>query len=136
MGQSGRHSNNSPFINVRKMAALDIVFHSTKVIIIEFLVAMGISGAISAFLLVFATNHTTWSTILGIYFLGITTNYIVLLCFALIIRSRERAAREVEDEMHDISNEGCRYTLQSILLILVPFALAFLALYQVITRRG
>lgn len=129
------HANGTRLINVRKLAALDIAFHGVKVILVEFLIGTFLSAALSAFVLFLTARRSFSSVLLGLYLLGIAVNYAVLLLYAVFIRSRERAVREVEAEMSDTSGAGCQYTVQSIVFILIPFALTLLALYQLIVPR-
>jgi hypothetical protein len=51
-------------INVRKRAALDIVFHGTKFILIEFSLAVFLCGAVSV-LIFHGANHSPFMVILG-----------------------------------------------------------------------
>lgn len=135
MKKQDEQSNNTWLINVRLLAALDTSFHGVKLIVTEFLVAVLLCLAVAVFLLFFTPKHTFMSMLLGLYSLGVALNYVPLLYFALLIGTRDRAIREIEQEMGDPARYVHRYSLQSILFILVPFALAILAFYQFIAHR-
>ncbi|GCE14868.1 hypothetical protein [Tengunoibacter tsumagoiensis] len=128
--------NNKGVINVRKLAALDIVFHGMKMIMVEFLAAVLVCAGLAVLLLFFISSHTLSNTLLGLYFLGVALNYLPLLSYALLIRTRDQAANVAERELKDVDHYGRRYSLQSILLILIPYALALLALSQLAARRS
>ncbi len=140
MQQNDEQVRSGHLINVRKLAALDIIFHGNKLILIEFLLSVFICSILGLFFLFFIGNHTFTSLLLGIGFSGIAINYVPLLFYAFHMLHRDKAAHVLEREMMDLKHYGRKYTLQSLFLILVPFALALLALYQgvvhlLLTRR-
>jgi hypothetical protein len=121
------------FIDVRKLAALDIVFHGPKFILIEF--ALGVFGC--AALGLFSTyyglfhgpDHSLSAIILGCYLLGVALNYVPLLLYAMSIVRQKSAHQEVAYELAYKDEYAGKYTLQSALL-LVPLAMLLLAVYQ------
>ena len=105
------------FINVRKLAALDIVFHGTMFILIEFALAVFLCGAVS--LSIFhSANHSPLMVIPGSFFLWISLNYIPKLLYAISIVKHKSA-----------------HTLQSIVLLFTPLAMLLLAVYQELHKR-
>ena len=123
------------FINVRKLAALDIVFHGAKFILVEFALAVFLCGAVG--LLIFhGSNHSPFIVILGSFFLWVALNYIPLLLYAISIVKHKSAKREVAYELEHKDMYAGKYTLQSIILLLMPLAMFVLAVYQELQKRG
>jgi hypothetical protein len=123
------------FINVRKLAALDIVFHGPMFILIEFALAVFLCGAVG--LLIFhGSNHSPFMVILGSFFLWVALNYIPLLLYAISIVKHKSARGEVAYELEHKDRYAGKYSLQSILLLLIPLAMLLLAVYQKLQKRG
>jgi hypothetical protein len=126
-------------INVRKLAALDIVFHGPKFILIEF--GLGVIGcaALGLFSIYFGLfhgpNHSLFTTILGCFLLWVSLNYVPLFLYAISIVRRKSAHQEVAFELEHKDRYAGKYTLQSALL-LVPLAMPILAGYQELQKRG
>ena len=122
-------------INVRKLAALDIVFHGTTFILVEFALAVFICAAVG--LLIFhSANHAPFNVILGSFFLGVSLNYIPLLLYSINIVKHKSAQQEVAYELENQDRYAGKYTLQSILLLLMPLAMLLLAVYQDVYKRS
>jgi hypothetical protein len=121
-----RHNS---MINVRKLAALDIVFHGPKFILIEFALAVFICGSIGL-LILHGANHTPLMIILGSFFLGVSLNYIPLLLYSINIVKHKSAQQEVAYELEHKDSYAGKYTLQSIILLVTPLAMLLLAVYQ------
>jgi hypothetical protein len=122
------------FINVRKLAALDIVFHGTMFILIEFALAVFLCGAVS--LSIFhGANHSPLMVIPGSFFLWISLNYIPLLLYAISIVKHKSAQQEVAYELEHKDRYAGKYTLQSIVLLFTPLAMLLLAVYQELHKR-
>lgn len=127
------------FINVRKLAALDIVFHGPKFILIEF--TLGVFGC--AVLGLFSTyfgffhspNHSLFAVIIGCFLLWIALNYVPLLIYAISIVSHKSAHQEVAYELAHKDKYAGKYMLQSIILLL-PLAVPALAMYQELQKRS
>lgn len=125
------------FISIRKLAALDIVFHGATLILLEFVLAVILCGFFGVFsLLVFLRNpgHPLFSAIVGIVLLWVALNYVPLLLYAISIVRRKSASSEVAFELEHKDLYARKYTLQSFFLLL-PFAVLILALYQEIQKR-
>ena len=116
-------------INVRKLAALDIVFHGPKFILIEFALAVFICGSIGL-LILHGANHSPLMIILGSFFLGVSLNYIPLLLYSINIVKHKSAQQEVAYELEHKDSYAGKYTLQSIILLVTPLAMLLLAVYQ------
>lgn len=122
-------------INVRKLAALDIVFHGPKFILIEFALAVFICAAVGLSIL-HGANHSPLMIILGSFFLGVSLNYIPLLLYSINIVKHKSAQQEVAYELEHKDRYAGKYTLQSIVLLLMPLAMLLLAVYQDVSKRS
>ena len=131
--------NNYTVINVRKLAALDIVFHGPKFILIEF--ALGVIGcaALGLFSMYFGLfhgpNHSLFAVIIGCFLLWIALNYVPLLIYAISIVRHKSAQQEVAYELEHRDKYAGKYMRQSSLL-LIPFAVPALAFYQEMQKRS
>ena len=127
------------FINIRKLAALDIAFHGPKFILIEF--ALGVFGCAALglfsryFGLFHGPNHSLFAVIMGCFLLWIALNYVPLLIYAISIVRHKSAQQEVAYELDHKDKYARKYTLQSALL-LIPLAVPALAVYQERQKRS
>lgn len=127
------------FINVRKLAALDIVFHGKTFILVEF--ALGVFGcaAFGLFSIYFGffhgPNHSLFAVIMGCFLLWVALNYVPLLLYAISIVRHKSAHQEVAYELAHKDKYAGKYTLQSLILLL-PLALPVLAVYQELQKRS
>ena len=130
--------NNYAFINIRKLAALDIAFHGPKFILIEF--ALGVIGcaALGFFSLYFGLfhgpNHSQFAVMMGCFLLWIALNYVPLLIYAISIVRHQSARQEAAYELERREYAG-KYLRQSTLL-LIPLAIPTLAVYQELQKRS
>jgi hypothetical protein len=123
-----------PVIDVRTLAALDLVFHGRVFIMAEFAFGIGGCGAIGAAIL--RSGHLSFAqALLGCCFLGVALNYVPLLLHALSLARHESARVEAADALADAARTRRLYTLQGALLILTPCALFILAILQEGPRR-
>lgn len=121
-------------INVRKLAALDIVFRGPKFILIEF--GLGVFGCAALGLwILHGSNHSLFPTVLGCFFLSVALNYVPLFLYAISIVRRKSAHQEVAFELAHKDKYAVKYTLQSAILLLVPLAMLMLAVYQELQKR-
>jgi hypothetical protein len=131
--------NNYAFINIRKLAALDIAFHGPKFILIEF--ALGVIGcaALGLFSIYFglfhSPNHLLFTVIMGFFLLWIGLNYVPLLLYAISIVRHNSAHQEVAYELEHRDKYAGKYLRQSTLL-LIPLAVPALAFYQEMQKRS
>jgi len=119
-------------INIRKLAALDLVFHGSRFILIEFAAGVFLCGGAGAFALIgFARDaaHPLFTLIIGLVLSWIGLNYIPLLLYAINIVRRGSARQEVAFELAHKEFYGLKYTLQSLILIL-PLIVPVLTLVQ------
>src|SRR5579863_3053695 len=114
-------------INPRKLAAIDIVFLGSKVIIAEFAGGVLLSVALGAFVL--HRGHSFWQFVLGAYLLLLGINYVPMLAYAVAITSGKSAKAEMGDELNDPRRAMAKYRRQSVLL-LVPLLVPLLALVR------
>lgn len=118
-------------ISVRKLAALDIVFHGSKVVLGEFAVGVFLPLAISALSLWHSRSWLGFA--FGLYMLALGINYLPLLMHAIFLVQRGDAGAEVSHELSDHPQSARKYGMQS-LLLLVPLAIPALALAQFRSR--
>ena len=135
-----KNAHNDPaIINIRKLAALDMVFHGPKLILAEFAFGVFFTGALGLFLTYagFVTGHFSvpWVALLGCYMLILAINYVPLLLYAIGIARRRSAHEEVEMELAQKERYARKYTVQSLLLLL-PLVIPVLALVQEWQKRG
>ena len=112
-------------INPRKLAAIDIVFLGSKLIIAEFAGGVLLCVALGTFVLF--RGHSFWQFALGLYFVSLGINYVPLLVYAVAITRGQSARVEMGDELIDERRAMAKYRRQSILL-LVPLPVPILAL--------
>lgn len=120
------------FINIRKLAALDIVFHGSKFILAEFAGAVIIGFGLGIFiLLAFFRNpdHPIFALLIGLVLCLIGLNYVTLLLYAISVLRRKSARQEVAFELEHRDVYAPKYGTQSFLLVL-PFVVPLLAIYQ------
>jgi hypothetical protein len=116
-------------ITIRKLAALDIVFHGPRLILAEF--ALGVVVCTSLGLWSFLSPiHSPFMIIIGCFFLWVALNYVTLLLYAISIVRRKSAHQEVAFELAHKDTYARKYTLQTTMLLLVPLVLPLLAVYQ------
>lgn len=126
-------------INVRKLAALDIVFHGPTFILIEF--ALGVFGcaALGLFSIYFGLfhgpDHSPFAVFMGCFLLWVALNYVPLLIYAISIVRHKSAHQEVTYELEHKDRYARKYTHQSIILLL-PLAVPALAMYQELQKRS
>jgi hypothetical protein len=118
-------------LNVRKLAALDLHFLGSRLILIEF--ALGVIGP-----LVFGTltirsalrhGFPLGPTLFGVYLMSLGINYIPLFVHAANLVRTGDASREIAEELANKRATFRRYRRQS-LYLLVPFAVPLFALLQ------
>jgi hypothetical protein len=130
--EAGAH-HDPAIINIRKLAALDIVFHGPAFILAEFIFGVFASAAFG-----FGLTYTglsvehfqaPWTILLGGYICCLALNYVPMLLYTISIIRHKSAKEEVALELADKAYYGRKYTVQS-LLILLPLVVPALALYQ------
>lgn len=126
------------FINIRKLAALDIVFHGSRLILAEFIVTV-VLGAVFAVLSFFAffhnPDHPLINVMMGFILSWIAINYVPLLLYTISIIKSKSAEREVAFELEHKNFYARKYTLQSLLLVF-PLVVPVLAVSQKLQQRS
>lgn len=126
-------------MNIRKLAALDIAFHGPRLILAEFALAIILCGTLGVLSLSFffrTPDHPLFAGVIGLALSWIALNYIPLLLHALSLIKRKSAKLEVASELEDRKLILRRYSLQSMILLLLPLVVPVLAVIQEIQRRG
>jgi len=126
------------FIDIHTLAALDIALHGAKFIIAEFAVGVLLCGVIGvrslwAGLLTHPGQPTPFLTLMGVEMLGAALNYVPLLLYAVAL-ARQGGAGSAAGMVSAARGHARRYGIQS-LLILVPLAVAIMAVVQERRRR-
>jgi hypothetical protein len=114
-------------ISVRKLAALDIALHGSKIILLEFGLGTPAIILFGSWLMLSGPFF-----ILGLYLVLIGLNYVPLLLYAITIARKGSAKTEVEGLAND-KHYIRKYGLQQ-LMILVPLAILIIALVQETTH--
>ena len=126
-------------INIRKLAALDIVFHGPKLILAEFAFGVFFTGALGLVLTYagFVTGHfrVPWVALLGCYLLALAINYLPLFIYTIKIVRGKSAQAEVASELAQKERYARKYTVQSLLLLL-PLVVPMLAISQEQQKRA
>ena len=120
-------------IEIRKLAAVDMAWLGTRVIVTEY--ALGVMlplglGILSLCAALARQDLANWQTILGAWLLTISANYVPLFLYAVAIA---RAGTVREEGLPEFAQAG-RYGIQQA-IILVPLFVVFLAYAQERQRR-
>ena len=99
--QQTQTDDQETFINIRKLAALDVVLHGRVLVLIEFAGALVVCAGLGAFSLhyFFAVNNALFALLLGVVLCWIALNYVPLLLYAIDISRRKSAQQEVAFEL-------------------------------------
>ena len=119
-------------IDFRKLAAVDIAFLGSRLILAEF--SIGVLGPLALGVFTLLRSHSTGGIALGFYLLCIGINCVPLLLYAIIVVRLGRARFEIAEESADKRRMFHKYRLQS-LLLLVPLAVPILALARELYRN-
>jgi len=116
-------------VNVRKLAAIDLLFLGSKVILAEFGIGVFGSLALGVMSVWQGTHrfHSVWMVVLGVYLIFVGINYVPLLLHAIGISRRGNAQQEVADELECKQETFRKYRRES-LLILVPLVVPVAAI--------
>jgi hypothetical protein len=134
MAHDAQHHSRERFINVRKLAALDMALHGAPLILVEFGAAVAIGATLGVWLISTAIpvsqGVALFRLVLGVYFLCIAINYAPLLLYGIAIARRRSSRQEAAAELTEKDGRSARrYGAQSLLLIL-PLVIPTLALAQ------
>ena len=113
-------------IDLRKLAAVDLVFLGAKVILTEF--ALGVIGPLAFGLLTLLRSQSTEGVLFGVYLLSLSLNYIPMLAFAIALSRRGQPETEIADELGDRRRLFRKYRRQSLILLIpiVPVVVAII----------
>jgi hypothetical protein len=137
--QEQQTTKKETIVNIRKLAALDLVFHGSRLILAEFAGAVILCSGIGLFnLFTFFRNpsHPLFTIIIGLVLSWIALNYVPLLLYAISIVRRKSAQQEVAFELEHKEIYARKYTLQSACLLLLPLVVPILSLAQEIQKRS
>ena len=110
----------------RKLAAIDIAFLGSKLIIAEFAGSVLLCPALGAFVLL--RSQSLWQLALGWYIVSLGINYLPMLFYAIAIARHDSARAELGDELND-KHAMTKYRRQS-LCLLIPLFVPAAALAQ------
>jgi hypothetical protein len=110
-------------ISIRKLAAVDMALHGTRLITIEF--ALGVLFPLLLAHFSFRAIHSLLDALLALWLIGVAANYVPLFVYAVIISRAGTVETEGRPEVAQIR----RYNTQQFIL-LVPFFAAMLAAVQ------
>ena len=119
----------SSFIEIRKLAAVDMAWLGSRVIVAEYFAGIVLPLGLGAFTLR-SIHPFHWSKLFGVWLITIAANYIPLFIYAVTIRRSETVATEGQPEI----KHARRYGFQQ-LMILVPFLVVIVALIQELRRN-
>ncbi len=125
-------------MNVRKLAALDIVFHGPRLILTEFAIAVILGGGLGIFqffLFFHNPSHPLPVGFMGLFFSWTALNYVPLLLYAISIARSKSARQEVAFELEHKEFYARKYTLQSMWLLL-PLVGPILTIFQEMQKRS
>ena len=140
MAQHDFHGTSGRFINVRKLAALDIALHGARLILAEFGFAIAIGAALGIWLIAAAFSLSQgaelFRLVVGAYFLCVAVNYVPLLLYGIVIARHKSSRLEAAAELAEKDGQSARrYGAQSLLLVL-PLVIPIFALAQELRRRA
>ncbi len=138
-GQEQQTTNRETIINIRKLVALDLVFHGSRFILAEFAVAVIVCGSFGIFsLFAFFRNPSRplFTILIGLVLCWIALNYVPLLLYAISIVRCKSAQQEVAFELEHKETYARKYTLQSVWLLPLPLIVPILSLVQELQKRS
>ena len=123
-----------PLIEVRKLAALDMAWLGTRLVLAEFALGVVLPAALGTLYLGWGlARHAElyhWLVLGGIWLLTIAANYVPLFLYAVVLAR----AGTVQEEAQAARPHIRRYVLQQA-LILVPLSVLALSVAQEQSRR-
>lgn len=126
------------FVNIRKLAAMDIVLHGSRFILIEFgagAIFCGFFGVLSLLIYFTSPTHPGFSLIMGCILSWLALNCVPLLLYAIDMIRHKSVRRELAFELLHKDHYARLYTRQSVLLLL-PLIVPILAIHQEFQKRA
>jgi len=114
-------------IDIRKLAAVDIAFLGSRLVLTEF--SVGVLGSLALGVFTLLRSHSLRAIAFGSYLLFIGANYVPLLLHAISLARNKSARDEIADELPEKRRMFRKYRRQS-LLLLVPLVVPIVALVQ------
>jgi hypothetical protein len=111
--------------DIRRLAAIDIVFLGFKFVVVEYCLGVLLSVALGLFVLI--RSHSVWQVTLGVYLICVGINYIPMFLYTISIANKQNAQAELGSELTEKRKAMAKYRRIS-LLLLVPFVLPVLAI--------
>jgi hypothetical protein len=118
-------SIDNTWINLRRLAAVDIASLGPKLIIAEFAGGVFVCGSLGIFVLL--QGGSTIRLVFGLYLIALAINYVPMLLHAIATARNNIARIHVIDELNITRQMVARYRRES-LLLLVPLLVPILAL--------
>ena len=112
-------------VDFRKLAAVDIAYLGSRLILAEF--SIGVFGSLALGLFALLRSRSLGGIALASYLLSIGVNYIPLLLYAISLVRLDSARYEIDEDTADKRRIFRKYRRQS-LLLLVPLAVPILVL--------
>ena len=116
---------------IRKLAAIDIVFHGSRFIVAEFLA--GVFGPLLLGLLSLLRGRAAWQTVMGVYMLLLAVDYVPLAIYAIILRRKGSARDEMAGELEQPETPSKYFRLS--LLLLIPLVVPLRAIVEELRGR-
>jgi|SRR6516162_9381900 hypothetical protein len=117
-------------VNVRRLAAVDLLGLGPKIIIPEFM--LGAVGAVVLGTLTLVRSGSVGTTAFGVALIGFGTNYVPLLIHAIGLVRGSGVEEAIADEACDRRALYAKYRKQS-LWLLIPFVVGIAGLSQHLT---
>ncbi len=117
------------FINVRKLAALDMVYRGRQRTLLEFGFGFLFLVAVGVAFLFLARSPSVATEALGVYLAFLGLNYAPLLAYVVSIGTVKKAQEEAAFELAHQEVYRKKYGVQQV-LILVPLAVPLLTIVQ------
>jgi len=120
-------------INIRKLAAVDMLWLGAKIILAEYALGMVLPlglGLISIRGGLLRAHPSAWEAAIGFWLVSIAVNYVPLFIYAVLIARGGTVEQEGRPELARARRYGVQQTI-----ILVPFLVVIVALVQENQRR-
>jgi hypothetical protein len=125
-------------VTVRKLVAIDIVFHGYRLILAEFIFAITLGAALGIWIGRSAFSEGSAASpilfVLGAYFLCVAINYVPLLLYGIAMARRRSAHDEVAAEVAEKAKYAPKYGLRQLWLF-VPLVIPIQAVAQELRTR-
>ena len=115
-----------PVIEVRKLAAVDMVWLGKRIVVAEYALGVVLPFALGIFSIkIGVAHHTAWQTLVGAWLVTIAANYVPLFLYALAIMRAGTVDQEGRPELARARRYGIQQTM-----ILIPLLVVGVALVQ------